>query len=204
MGVGMVLVSLNGYGGTLAGSQAGSDALGLTTRDRRAIASIDQAGPREALLDRNLCDERTAVSICEVCQEIWEDATRDFASKDKIAVAIADLKSSLLEATHENERVFSAQLLEMRRETDVFRREQAERDAGFWREIAERDARLRREVADRADRFTQDQERRDTRFRWLVGLGFTDFGVLASCSRCLLDSRAPDERPGPRGFTSLA
>ena len=126
------------------------------------MANIDQTRLREALLARNLCDAQTAVSIGEVCQDVWQDATRDLASEDKIALAIADLRASLLEAIHENERVFSAQLLEIRRETDVFRREQAERDERFLREMAERD------------------DRRDTRSRWLIGLSFTAFGALAS------------------------
>ena len=144
------------------------------------MASIDQTKLREALLARNLCDAQTAVSIGEVCQELWQDATRDFASEDKIALAIVDLKVSLLEAIHENERAFSAQLLEIRRETDVFRREQAERDAEFRREQAERDAESRREVAERDHRHIEAQDLRDNRMRWLVGIGFTAFGALAS------------------------
>ena len=122
------------------------------------MANIDQARLREALVERNLCDEQTAVSIGEVCQEIWGDATRDFASEDKIALAVADLKSALLEALHESERVQVERFLELKREMDEFRREQAERD----------------------QQQREEQDRRDTRTQWLIGLGFTAFGALAS------------------------
>lgn len=180
------------------------------------MADIDQVRLRETLVARDLCDAQTAASIGEVCQELWESATRDFASEDKIALAVADLKSALLEAAHESERVQVERFLELKREMDAFRREQAERhlelrretdefrreqaahllelqrqmDASrreqearllelqrqmdaFRREQAERDAQFRREQADR------DQQR-DRRLQWLMGLGFTAFGALAS------------------------
>lgn len=126
------------------------------------MARIDQTRLRDALLARNLCDEQSAVSIGEVFQDLWDDATRDFASEDKIALAIGDLRTALLEALRVTERAWTQQLAEQRRE-------QAERDRHYRQELAERDAAAR-----------EDQATRDRRTQWLIGLGFTAFGVLAS------------------------
>ena len=133
------------------------------------MAALNETKLREALLEQGLCDQETALAVCAIAQGIWTEATTDFATEDKIAVAIADLRTALMEVIHENERFVADQLVEMRRENEAFRREQAERDAEFRREQAERDTRT-----------AEEQERRDNRLRWLVALGFTAFGALAS------------------------
>lgn len=155
------------------------------------MAALNETKLREALLAQGLCDRETAIAVSTIAQSIWTEATVDFATEDKIAVAIADLRAALLEVIHENERFVAEQLVEMRRELDAFRVEQAERDAAFRlemaerdaelrREMAERDAELHREMAERDARMAEDQERRDNRLRWVVAIGFAGFGTLTS------------------------
>lgn len=162
------------------------------------MAALNETKLREALVERGICDLETAVAVGEVAQEIWSEATSDFATEDKITLAISDLRSSLLEVLRESERMqierhealrreFHEIRVEMQRRDDLraaelqeFRREVAERDERLRKEIAERDERLRREIAERDNGLRDDQANRDRRTQWLIGLGFTAFGVLAS------------------------
>ena len=151
------------------------------------MATINETKLREALLERNLCDADTAVAIAEVCQELWSEATADFATEDKIAAAVAELRSALLEALQESERLQVERHEALRREFQEFRVEISERDERLRREFqelraetSERDDRLRREIAARDAGYRDDQANRDRRMQWLIGLGFTAFGVLAS------------------------
>lgn len=173
------------------------------------MAAVNETKLREALVSRGLCDLETAVAVGEVAQEVWSEATSDFATEDKIAVAIGDLRSSLLEALQESERIQVERHEHLRQEVLEFRKEVAERDerlrqeilglhkdvserdGSLRQEIADRDERLRKQIADRDERLRQeiadrdagyrdDQAARDRRTQWLIGLGFTAFGALAS------------------------
>jgi len=195
------------------------------------VAAVNETKLREALVSGGLCDREMAVAVGEVVQEVWSEATIDFATDDKIAVAIGDLRSSLLEALQESERIqverhehLRQEVLEFRKEVaerderlrqeilglhkDVserdgsLRQEIADRDERLRHEIADRDERLRKEIADRDERlrheiaehddrlrkdiadrdahYREDQAARDRRTQWLIGLGFTAFGALAS------------------------
>ncbi len=151
------------------------------------MATLNETTLREVLVERGLCDLETAVAVGEVAQELWSEATSDFATEDKIAVAIGDLRSALIEALQESERLQMARHEALRREFHEFRVEMTERDEqrttelqAFRREVTERDERLRREIAERDALYHDGQASRDRRTQWLVGLGFTAFGVLAS------------------------
>ena len=177
------------------------------------MAAVNETKLREALVSRGLCDLEMAVAVGEVAQEVWSEATSDFATEDRIAVAIGDLRSSLLEALQESERIqverherLRQEVLEFRKEVadrdeqlrrefagrdERLRQEITERDEQLRQEIAERDERLRREIAERDEQLRRDiagrdadyrdnQASRDRRTQWLIGLGFTAFGALAS------------------------
>ena len=169
------------------------------------MAALNETRLRETLISRGLCDLETAVAIGEVAREIWAEGTSDFATEDKIAIAIGELRSSLLEVLHESERLqterherLRAEFQELRQEVAErdelrraelleFRKEVAERDElrrtellEFRKEVAERDERNRQEAAERDAGYRNEQAARDRRTQWLVGLGFTAFGALAS------------------------
>ena len=144
------------------------------------MAPLNEAKLRTALVERGLCDRETALSVTELCQEIWAEATDDFATDNKIALAISDLRSGLMEVINESERLQIRRHDELRREINDLRREVAERDQQLRRDIADRDEQLRREIADRDAGYREDQAARDNRTQWLIGMGFTAFGVLAS------------------------
>lgn len=78
-------------------------------------------------------------------------------------------ETKLREALQESERLQIERHETLRREFQELRAETSERDDRLRREIAARDAGYR-----------DDQANRDRRMQWLIGLGFTAFGVLAS------------------------
>ncbi len=151
------------------------------------MATLDEAKLRRTLVERGLCDPETALAIGEVYSELWAEATSDFVTEDRVTAAIVELRSALQEALQESERPQIDRHEALRREFHELRVEMLQRDdlraselQEFRREVAERDERLRREIAERDAGLRDDQANRDRRTQWLIGLGFTAFGALAS------------------------
>ena len=116
------------------------------------MASIDVLRTRNSLITRRLCPEPMAEPLAVFAEELLEEATEPFASKDSLEALIEQWRVERAEIA-----VQQAQFMaDIRKEISDFREENNQRER-------ERDERERQRL--------RDQEERDAKLRqWVIGL----------------------------------